>query len=141
MTEQAALAEFIDEGYFTAHIKRMCRVYRERRDTLREAMESRLGNAVSVSGGHAGLQLLYRFNSPVDDSLIAAQTLAQGVICRPLSMYYTNPAGARPGLNLGFAAVPARTIGPAVDTLARVIEQHLVAHPRGEMRTPVPLCP
>ena len=125
MTEQAALAEFIDEGHFTAHIKRMRRIYIERRDVLRDAMASRLGDAVSVSGGHAGLQLLYRFNTRVDDALIAAQTLAKGVICRPLSMYYTDQAMAQPGLNLGFAAVPVKNIGPAVDILARVIEKHL----------------
>jgi len=125
MPEQAALAEFIDEGYFSAHIKRMRSVYQERRDCLRERMESRLGDAVSVSGGHAGLQLLYRFNRPVDDALIAAESLAEGVVCRPLSMYYINQENSKPGLNLGFAAVPVKTIGPAVDILVRVIERHL----------------
>jgi GntR family transcriptional regulator/MocR family aminotransferase len=125
MAEQAALAEFIDEGYFSAHIKRMRSVYLERRDALRQAMESRLGDAVSVSGGHAGLQLLYRFNAPVDDTLIAAQSLAEGVVCRPLSMYYADLELIRPGLNLGFAAVPEKNIGPAAETLIRVIERHL----------------
>ena len=125
MTEQAALAEFIDDGHFTAHIKRMRAIYQERRDLLRNAMESRLGDAVSVSGGHAGLQLLYRFNLPVDDAQIAAQALAEGVVSRPLSMYYADSRNARPGLNLGFAAVPERQVVPAVETLSGVIERHL----------------
>ena len=125
MPEQAALAEFIDEGYFTAHIKRMRSVYQERRDTLLATMETRLGDAVSVSGGHAGLQLLYRFKQPLDDAMIAGQALAQGVVCRPLSMYYANQQRSTPGLNLGFAAVPTKTIVSAADTLAGVIERHL----------------
>jgi len=100
-------------------------VYQERRDTLRAEMESRLGDALSVSGGHAGLQLLYRFKQPVDDTLIAAQALAEGIVCRPLTMYYANHELSRPGLNLGFAAVPVKNIGPAVATLARIIERHL----------------
>ena len=125
MTEQAALAEFIDDGHFTAHIKRMRVIYQERRDILRHEMESRLGNAVSVSGGHAGLQLLYRFNTPADDAQIAAQALAEGVICRPLSMYYANKRNCGQGLNLGFAAVPEKIIAPAVAKLVRVIERHL----------------
>ena len=125
MTEQAALAEFIDDGHFTAHIKRMRGIYQTRRDILRNEMESRLGNAVSVSGGHAGLQLLYQFNTPVDDAQIAAQSLAEGVVCRPLSMYYADKHNSRPGLNLGFAAVPEKAIAPAVATLVRVIERHL----------------
>jgi GntR family transcriptional regulator / MocR family aminotransferase len=127
MPEQAALAEFIDEGHFTAHIKRMRGVYQERRDTLRAAMQARLGGALSASDGQAGLQLLYRFNAPADDALIAAQSLAQGVVARPLSMYYGKPEASRPGLNLGFAAVPEKSIGPAVDILAGVIERHLGA--------------
>jgi len=125
MTEQAALAEFIDEGHFTAHIKRMRGIYQERRDILLGEMQSHLGDAVSVSGGHAGLQLLYRFNSLVDDAQIAAQALAEGVVSRPLSMYYANKRNALPGLNLGFAAVPEKAIGPAAATLARVIVRHL----------------
>lgn len=125
LAEQAALAEFIDEGYFTAHIKRMRGIYAERRDALQAAMQSRLGGAVAPSGGHAGLQLLYRFNQPVDDALVASEALAEGVICRPLSMYYLDQARRQPGMNLGFAAVPVERIGTATDILARVIERRL----------------
>ena len=125
MPEQAALAEFIDEGHFAAHIKRMRGIYQARRDTLRAAMAARLGGALSAVDGQAGLQLLYRFNTPADDAMIAAQSLAQGVVARPLSMYYGNPERSQPGLNLGFAAVPEKAIGPAVDILAGVIERHL----------------
>ena len=123
MAEQAALAEFIDDGHFAAHIKRMRGIYRERRDALREVMESRLGGVVSVSGGHAGLQLLYRFNVPIDDRLVVADALAEGVFCRPLSMYYANPAQSDSGLNLGFAAVPPDRIRSAAITLTRVVEK------------------
>lgn len=125
LAEQAALAEFISEGYFTAHIKRMRSIYAERRDALQEAMTSRLGDAVFTTGGHAGLQLLYRFRDPVDDTMVASQALAEGVICRPLSMYYIDQRQRQPGLNLGFAAVPIERIAPATDILAGVIERHL----------------
>ena len=125
LAEQAALAEFIDEGYFTAHIKRMRGIYAERRDTLQAAMRATLGDAVIPSGGHAGLQLLYRFSQPVDDTLVAAQSLSEGVICRPLSMYYLDQTQRQPGLNLGFAAVPVKRIASATATLARVIERQL----------------
>lgn len=127
LAEQAALAEFIDEGYFTAHIKRMRSVYAERRDALIEAMSAQLGDAVTPSGGHGGLQLLYRFNAPLDDTMVASESLAAGVICRPLSMYYAGRERCQPGMNLGFAAVPVEKIGPAVGVLAKVIERQLRA--------------
>jgi len=125
LAEQAALAEFIDEGHFAAHIKRMRGIYTERRDTLETAMRRRLGDLVTASGGHAGLQLLYRFNCPIDDTMVASEALAEGVICRPLSMYYLNQENREAGMNLGFAAVPVDRIGPATDILARVIERRL----------------
>jgi len=69
--------------------------------------------------------LLYRFNQAVDDTMVASEALAEGVICRPLSMYYLDQAKRQPGMNLGFAAVPLERIGPATELLARVIERHL----------------
>ncbi len=122
LTDQAALAEFIAEGHFSAHIKRMRKIYRERRDTLQDAIASRLGGAVTGSGGHAGIHLLYRFNAPVDDMRIADTALSRGVVVRPLSLYYIRAEQAKPGMNLGYASVPVERIGPAVDVLARVVE-------------------
>ncbi len=58
-------------------------------------------------------------------SIRAAQAQTEGILCRPLSMYYANHELSKPGLNLGFAAVPEKNIRPAVDTLVRVIERHL----------------
>ena len=125
LAEQAALAEFMDEGYFSSHIKRMRGIYAERRDALKEAMNAHLGDAVVPSGGHGGLQLLYRFCQPVDDTRVAADALAEGIICRPLSLYYLDQEQRQPGLNLGFAAVPVERIAPAAATLAAVIESNL----------------
>ena len=125
LAEQAALAEFIDEGYFTSHIKRMRGIYAERRDALQDAMSTDLGGAVAPSGGHGGLQLLYHFCEPVDDERVAAEALTEGVICRPLSLYYLDRERRQPGLNLGFASVPVERIAPAAATLAAIIERNL----------------
>jgi GntR family transcriptional regulator/MocR family aminotransferase len=123
LAEQAALAEFIEEGHFSAHIKRMRGVYSERREVLLREMSSLLGDLVTPSEGRAGLQVVYRFNQPVDDTMVVAQSLAAGVVCRPLSMYYLDQRRCQPGLNLGFAAVSADRIRPAARTLARIIEK------------------
>ncbi|HJV28377.1 MAG TPA: PLP-dependent aminotransferase family protein, partial [Aromatoleum sp.] len=130
LPDQAALAEFIAEGHFSAHIKRMRSIYRERRDTLQESLEGRLGGAITRSGGHAGIHLLYHFNGAVDDARVAEKTLSRGVVVRPLSVYYIRPEQARPGLNLGYASVPVERILPAVDVLARVVEESMSGAPR-----------
>lgn len=134
MAEQAALAEFIAEGHYSAHLKRTRVVYQERRDALHRELESRLGGLVTVSGGHAGLHLLYTFNQPLDDALLASRALAEGVILRPLSLYYLDRDAPRPpGMNLGYAAVPVERIGPACATLAGVVER-VMAEGKGRGR-------
>ena len=76
MVDQAALAEFIDSDHFSAHIKRMRGIYRTRRDILLDELGAWLGDSARVSGGHAGLQLVYLFDAPVEDAAQAADALA-----------------------------------------------------------------
>ncbi len=53
---QDALAEFIDDGHFAAHIRKMTRVYRSRRDHLLQALQVHAGDHLTIeppAGGHA----------------------------------------------------------------------------------------
>ncbi|WP_028311055.1 PLP-dependent aminotransferase family protein [Derxia gummosa] len=130
LAEQAALAEFIDAGHFTAHIRRMRAIYQERRDALHEVLDSRLGGLVHSPLTQAGLQSLYTLNGPADDVQLAAEALQRRIVTRPLSIYYDDPSRAVPGLNLGFAAVPVEVIRTAAAQLAEVIEAHMTARRR-----------
>ncbi len=125
MQEQAALAEFIEAGHFTAHIRRMRGIYQERRDRLKAIMESRLGGLVSIPDSLAGLHLPVRFLQPLDDADLASQAIHNGVIFRPLSMYAIDPKNRQLGMNLGFAAVPVEKMDAPADTIVRLIEASL----------------
>ncbi|WP_051240828.1 PLP-dependent aminotransferase family protein [Tepidiphilus margaritifer] len=124
LPEQAALAEFIDDGHFSAHIRRMRPLYRERLETLRELLSGELGTAVSFLGGHAGLHLTVQFAEPLDDVAIAASALNEGVICRPLSRYSLEASTRRSGMVLGFAPVPVERMRRPVEILLRAIGAH-----------------
>jgi GntR family transcriptional regulator/MocR family aminotransferase len=127
LIEQAVLADFMAEGHFITHIKRMRQVYRERRDVLCAEMERSPGGAVNSSGGHAGLQLLYHFSRPMDDTMVASIALTRGLIVRPLSMYYQEKANVRQCMNLGYGGVPVERIESAMPILAQVIEEQFRA--------------
>lgn len=43
---------------------------------------------------------------------MAADALAEGVVIRPLSLYYMNQRLSLPGMNLGFAGVPDEQTPP-----------------------------
>ena len=122
LLEQAALAEFIDAGHFTSHIRRMRSIYEERRDRLREVISTHLGELATPFGGLAGLHLPIRFKQPIDDVQLAAEALRQGVVVRPMSLYSIDPDTRLNGMNLGFAAVPAEQIEAPALKLVRLIE-------------------
>jgi GntR family transcriptional regulator/MocR family aminotransferase len=117
---QAALADFLAEGHFAAHVRRMRGLYAERQAALVGAVARYGGDAIRVSPEDAGMQLAAPFTRPRDDRAVASVLLDHGVVAAPLSVYYLRRTRTR-GLLLGYAAVPAREMGPAVQVLARVL--------------------
>ena len=122
MVQQAVLAEFIAEGHFVSHIRRMRAVYGQRRQILLDALASRYGDALPAVGSDAGLHLVMRLPDPVDDRALAQAALARDVVTRPLSSYYASGRDAASGLLLGYACVPDAEIGPAFDRLAGAVD-------------------
>ncbi len=122
---QAVLTDFLQEGHFAAHVRRMRQLYGERRLCLQQAIQQELPGARLSSSGEAGLHLTLRLADGCDDVAISRAARAVGVIARPLSAYYLQPEtpGAR-GLVLGYAHVPEAQIAPAFARLAQVIRAH-----------------
>lgn len=114
---QAALAEFIQEGYYSAHIRRMRLLYARRRAFLTSLIEQHLGKqALSEFNSNAGLHLILNLPDETDDVAIAAAANARGVLVRPLSRYYMLPNHRR-GLLIGFACVPEEQMATAFTQL------------------------
>ena len=58
--QQAVLAEFITEGHFTSHIRRMRTLYGQRRELMLATIAARYGDTLDDRGGDAGLHLVLR---------------------------------------------------------------------------------
>src|SRR5262249_35358996 len=63
---QAVLTDFVNEGHFGRHLRRMRQTYRERRDALVQALGEELGGGLEVQGGQAGLHLAATFAGPLE---------------------------------------------------------------------------
>jgi len=127
--EQLALAEFLRSGQFALHVRRMRRLYRQRRDALAVALEKHLGSVATVHGASAGMHLSLRLrDQELDDVAISAQALAQGVVVNALSRHDTHGGPGWKGLMLGYAQVPAAEMDDLVRRLAVVV--HLAAYNR-----------
>ena len=122
---QAALADFMAEGHFSSHIRKMRVLYAERLHILLQAIEQQFGQQLTITGGEAGLHLTLLLPPHCNDKLICEEARQKGIIVRPLSTYYMSPKTARCGLLLGYASVPSDEIASAFGKLAGVIKKHL----------------
>lgn len=105
---QLALAEFISEGYYEAHIRRMRLLYAKRRKYLVNLIEQYLGKEfIHEFDDESGLHLVLKLPDDICDVHLAQVCLENGIKVRALSKYYTDPASkVQKGLLMGFACVP-----------------------------------
>jgi GntR family transcriptional regulator/MocR family aminotransferase len=118
---QHALAEFIDDGQFAAHIRKMTRIYRGRRDRLVQALGAH--PALKIAPPAGGMQLLVQLDPRQNDVDIAARLAKAGVMARPLSRHFTGEVTGR-GLFLGFAAWTEQEINAGAEIIGRVMRKH-----------------
>ena len=131
---QAALADFIEQGHFARHIKRMRTLYGERRTLIADALKQAFGDRMIVDMPHGGIQFPVRFtvgpDGPVDDVAVAMRARDAGLAVGALSWWYANARLRHTprGLVMGFANVAdAKDAG----RLARALRACLDAYPGG----------
>lgn len=118
-------ADFMGEGYFASHIRKMRLLYAERLQLLQAAIREFLPPQLVIMGGEAGLHLTLMLPAGCSDQAISAEARAAGIIARPLSRYYMHAATARQGLLLGYANTENEQIRPVFKRLAQIILRHL----------------
>jgi GntR family transcriptional regulator/MocR family aminotransferase len=118
---QAVVADFIREGHFMRHIRRMRLVYRERRTRLIESLREELPLAMELTGGQAGMHLALTLEG-IRDVEIAERAARQQLWLWPLSICYAGEV-LRQGFLLGFGNVPVEEIPKAVRRLRTVIDR------------------
>jgi GntR family transcriptional regulator/MocR family aminotransferase len=115
---QLVTADFIEEGHFAAHVRRMRRLYHQRRDLLLAEIRSRLDPWCRPIGAGAGLQLTVALPRGREAALTRAAARA-GVATPGLSGTFGGRA-RMDGWLLGFAALREAAIVDGVQRLARL---------------------
>jgi GntR family transcriptional regulator/MocR family aminotransferase len=118
---QAALVDFLEEGHFARHLRRMRSLYRERRGALVAALERELGDALEVLGAEAGLHLVAALRGRRDDQRLSVEAARHGLWILPLSTCYSQtPRGF--GFVLGYGGTGSAQIREGVRQLRRVLD-------------------
>jgi GntR family transcriptional regulator/MocR family aminotransferase len=118
---QAVMSDFIREGHFARHIRRMRPVYAERRRVLTAEIECQLGDRARIAGDAAGMHLTILIDGLRNDRAIARKAGEQSMWLSALShSYLSTPAQ---GFVLGFGNAKASQIPAAVRHLRNLLEE------------------
>jgi GntR family transcriptional regulator/MocR family aminotransferase len=116
--EQQALAAFIDQGHFTRHLRRMRRLYRDRKAALQAAIERHWPLPGQVLGAQAGMHLVLSLPPDCPDHALSALAMQHGLSPRPLSVYGTGGISGFNGLVMGHANTPEADMARHIRLLA-----------------------
>jgi GntR family transcriptional regulator/MocR family aminotransferase len=122
---QAVLADFIGEGHFARHTRRMRLIYAERRNALIENLNRRFGSAIEMTGAEAGMHLSVVLNG-ISDREVSARGARENLSLVPLSAFYIGKP-AQQGFILGFGSTSIQQIPAAVHKLQMLARARNVA--------------
>ena len=117
---QLALAEFLREGHFARHLRRMRGVYLGRRDALLTGLARHCGDRLTVLNADAGLHLAVLLPSGLDDAEVVRRMTARNLTATALSTCYAG-AARQSGLLLGFGGSTERRLLEATRVLGEVV--------------------
>ena len=89
---QLALTDFLSEGHFARHVRRMRGVYLQRRDALVDAIQATLSRSLTIVNADAGMHLAAWLGARIDDRELVRQAAARGINATALSTCYAGKA-------------------------------------------------
>ncbi|TQC38353.1 PLP-dependent aminotransferase family protein, partial [Rhodococcus sp. WS4] len=120
LLDQAVLADFMNAGHFTRHLRRMRVLCGKRQQLLVAEAKSRLGSRLRIENPDGGLHLVGWLPEGHDDQAVADLASRRRLHLWPLSTHCVE-ADLPPALLLGYAGIKERDIGDGVATLDRIL--------------------
>jgi GntR family transcriptional regulator / MocR family aminotransferase len=121
---QAILSDFIAEGHFSRHLRRMRILYSERAEALQEAARTYWSDFLVMSRIESGLDTAVLLRPRIDDRAAAAAAARANIELRPLSGHSQRRPRLR-GFVVGFAAVDPRSIFDGASRLAQILREQV----------------
>jgi GntR family transcriptional regulator/MocR family aminotransferase len=118
--DQATLCEFIADGHYERHIRRLRSIYQGRRDLLFDGLRQ-CGPWLEPTRHDSGRELTVWLNPRLSDVEVAEAAASAGVTVMPLTPWVISHRLA-PSLRLGYSGIDEHDIGVGVSQLARVLE-------------------
>jgi len=119
--DQATLARFITEGFFLSHIKRMRKIYAERRDFFIRQFNDLLGDYFTLQVPEAGLNIVAWLKR--EEDFLAIKRITREIGVRPSALsFFCIEAKLKPAFVFGFAAWTPTQIRESLVKLASALK-------------------
>jgi GntR family transcriptional regulator/MocR family aminotransferase len=119
---QAVMADFMAEGHFTRHVRRMRRLYAQKRATFLKAAAQHLDGTLEFQPADGGFHLVGWLPRGMDDVAAADEAARHDVHVTPLSSCAAQPP-ERGALIMGTGALNVRQIWNGVIRLAAALSK------------------
>ncbi len=119
---QHAVTEFMREGHYLRHLRRMKRLYAARREALLHCLKEIPSDAIKVHAT-AGMAVVAVLPESAFDVDIASRGRRSGLALTPLSPWYMQ-SPQRQGLLLGVTNLDERTLSADCERLAQLVHEH-----------------
>jgi GntR family transcriptional regulator/MocR family aminotransferase len=119
---QGMMTEFILDGYFARHLKRMRAHYRERQEFLIDLLARRLRGVLEIPAVESGMYMTASLPPNWSDRSVATALAEADVITVPLSAM-TLATPRPPGLILGYAGHGEAALARAVERMAAIFDR------------------
>jgi len=119
--DQMTVADFMSEGHFARHIRRMRQLYAERRRALAAALETRLGDRLRIELQAGGMHLMAWLQPGCDDEALAQRAWTEGLAPFPLSRAVIETKRP-PALGLSFTNIAVEEAPRVAARLAAVLK-------------------
>ncbi|MEK5486370.1 MocR-like pyridoxine biosynthesis transcription factor PdxR [Lysinibacillus sp. FSL M8-0355] len=114
---QRTMAQFMAQGEWTRHIKRMRLTYKQKMQHLVQELQRQFGPQIAVLGEQSGLYIVVKVKSPLSEQQLIQRAETYGVKVYPTSPFFINQTSEDPLLQLGFSKLTMEEIKLGVERL------------------------
>lgn len=117
---QMVLADFIAEGHFYRHLRKMRRLYNQRRVAMIDLLQRELSDVITLGPADTGMHICGYLPDDIADHAVAKSAAQRGIEVLPLSEFYIGDE-KRNGIILGYTAIPEPYVESGVSLLKQAI--------------------
>jgi GntR family transcriptional regulator/MocR family aminotransferase len=125
---QRTLEVYVTIGRYQAHLRRSCRLYRQRRDVMARAIKRHLPAEVQFTPPQGGLFMWLRLPETTSSLKLLPLAVEEGVEFAPGSRFFPDPTEGEGYLRLNFATQTPEDIEEGIRRLGQALKR-LVARP------------